>query len=87
MHARCPCYSQHRTSACTAVSVVKGHNQTRCGPANSPLFDHLVGAAEQRQGHGKTECFRGLEVDNQLDFRGLLHRQIGRFLAFDTRPV
>jgi glyoxylase-like metal-dependent hydrolase (beta-lactamase superfamily II) len=46
-------------------------------------FDHLIGASEQRQGHGKTECFRGLEVDNQLDFRGLLHRQIGRFLSFE----
>src|SRR4029079_1616082 len=50
---------------------------------NSCLFDHLVGASEQRQGHSKTKCFRGLEVDNQLDFRGLLHRKIGRFLAFE----
>ena len=46
-------------------------------------FDHLVGASEHRQGHGKSECLRGLEVDDQLDVRGLLHRQIGRFLAFE----
>jgi hypothetical protein len=26
-------------------------------------FDHLVGAAKQRQGHSKTECSRGLKVD------------------------
>src|SRR5262249_17226645 len=36
------------------------------------LFDHFVGAAEQRKGHSKTEHFRGLEVDNQLNFGGRL---------------
>ena len=28
------------------------------------LFDHLVGAAEQRQRDGDTERFSGLEVDD-----------------------
>ena len=36
-------------------------------------FDHLVGAAEQRQGHGQAERFSGLEVDDQFEFGGLLH--------------
>jgi hypothetical protein len=28
----------------------------------SPLFDHLVGAAEQRQRERETQGFRGLEI-------------------------
>jgi hypothetical protein len=30
------------------------------------LFDHLVGAAEQRQRHGETEHSGGLRIDDQL---------------------
>jgi hypothetical protein len=46
-------------------------------------LDHLVGATEQRQRHGEAERFRGLEIDDQLDFRGPLDRQIGRLLALE----
>ena len=31
------------------------------------LFDHLVGATEQRQGNGNAERFGCLEIDDQLD--------------------
>jgi hypothetical protein len=34
------------------------------------LFDHLVGAAEQRDRHGDAERLGGLEIDNQLDLGG-----------------
>jgi hypothetical protein len=37
-------------------------------------FDHLVGAAEQRQREGEAERLGGLDVDDQLDFGGLLDR-------------
>src|SRR5438046_6861125 len=43
-------------------------------------LDHLVGAAEQRRRDGQTERFRGFKVDDQLDLRELLNRQVG-FLA------
>jgi hypothetical protein len=48
------------------------------------LFDHLVGAAEKRQRHGKPERLGSLEIDDQLDFRGLLDRQIDRLLTLEN---
>src|SRR5262245_15246931 len=47
------------------------------------LFDDLVGAAEQWQWHGNAECLSGVEVQEQLDFGGLLHRQIAGLLALE----
>ena len=50
----------------------------------SILFDHFVGAAEQRQWNRDAECLGGLEIDEEFDLGGLLHRQVGRFLAFEN---
>src|SRR5262249_60934541 len=47
-------------------------------------FDHLVGADQQSSWHTKAECLGGLEIDEQLDFRRLLHRQLGRFVALEN---
>jgi hypothetical protein len=60
-----------------------------CTAANTcaicTLFDHLVGAAEQRERNGDTERLSGLErFDYQLGFRCLLHRQVDRFLALEN---
>src|SRR5271169_2163156 len=46
-----------------------------------PLLDQLVGGGQQRFRDGKAERLGGLQVDDQLDFCDLLHRQIGRLLA------
>ena len=43
----------------------------------SPYVAGKTGTTDERSG--------GLEVDDQLDFRGLLHRQVGRFLALENR--
>ena len=48
------------------------------------LFDHLVGAAEQRQRNGKTERLGGLKIDVQFDVGDLLNWQVGRFLALEN---
>src|SRR5262245_59905598 len=45
------------------------------------LFNHLVGAGEQRGRHLDAERFGGLEIDHQLEFGWLHDRQIVRLLA------
>ena len=64
------------------MSGRKQVQQCWCRPAN--LFDHLVGAADQRQRNGEAERLGSLQVDDKLDFGGLLDRQIGRLLALRT---
>src|SRR6185369_15937668 len=46
------------------------------------LFDHLIGASEQRWRHSEADRLSGLEVDDQFEFGGLLNRKITRFCTF-----
>jgi hypothetical protein len=41
------------------------------------LFNHSVGAIEQRARHVQAKCFGGLEIDYKLEFDWLLDGQIG----------
>jgi hypothetical protein len=45
------------------------------------LFDHLVGALLQEPRHLQPKRLGGLKVDDQLEFRRLLHGEIGRLRA------
>ena len=56
----------------------------RLSQQHSCSLDHLVGAADQRQRNGKAEGLGSLQVDDQLDFGGLLDRQIGLLLALEN---
>jgi hypothetical protein len=49
-------------------------------------LNYLIGGGQQRLRDSKAERLGGLEVDGQLDFYGLLDRQISRFLAFENAP-
>jgi hypothetical protein len=48
------------------------------------LFDHLVGAREHGGRYGEPERLGGPEVDNKLDLRDLLDRQMSGLLAFEN---
>src|SRR5258708_13769836 len=41
-------------------------------------LDHLVGTREQRRRHSETERLRGCKIDDEIEFRGLLDRDVGR---------
>src|SRR6516162_3073639 len=49
-------------------------------------LDHLVSGGQQRFWDGEAEGLGGFEVDDEVDFCDLLHRQIGWFLAFENAP-
>jgi len=47
------------------------------------LLNHLVGAHQHRSRHSEAQRLGGLEVDDQLEGRGLLDRQIGGLGALE----
>jgi hypothetical protein len=58
--------------------------KTGCNSSNAaPLFDHLVGAGEQRRRHFEAERLRRFQIDDQLELRGLLDGQIARLCPFE----
>jgi hypothetical protein len=44
-----------------------------CAAAMLSLFDHQVGASKQRKRYGKAKGLGGFQIDDQLDFGGLLN--------------
>jgi hypothetical protein len=56
------------------LSAISGCEQSQQG---RPLFDHLVGTAEQHRWDGKAERLGGLEINDEIELGGLLHGKIG----------
>jgi hypothetical protein len=44
-------------------------------------FNHLVGAQQERLRNGQAECLGGREIDDEIEFGGLLDRKIARLGA------
>ena len=53
----------------------------RANSGHRRLFDHLVGAIEQRTQYVETKRPSGLEIDHEFEFHGLLDGQIGRLCS------
>ena len=66
------------------LRIDNGHKKLH---AETQLFDHLIGAGEQRRWDFEAERLRGLEVDHQLDLGGLLNWQVGGLGAALEYPV
>jgi hypothetical protein len=90
---------QTRLSVPSAERLICPRQRTLCGDPGASescqyqthalqqtvtLFDHLICAGEYALWHREAERVGGLEIYHQLDLRGLLNWQIGRFLAFEN---
>ena len=59
----------------------------RLSQQHSCSLDHLVGDGRQTGRDLEAERFRGFEIDHELEFCGLHHRQIARFGSPRMRPT
>src|SRR5262245_10235308 len=53
-------------------------------PSRFTSLDHLVGAGEQHRRNFNAERFGSLEIDHQLELRGLDDRQVSWFGTFEN---
>jgi hypothetical protein len=60
---------------------------SQCGRQSSWLTsspDHLIGLEEEGRGDGEAKGLGGLEVNDQFELMGALHRQVCRFGTFQN---
>jgi hypothetical protein len=56
----------------------------RIAPQQAALVNYFIGAREKGRRNRDAKGFGGLEVNRQLEFRGLHDRQIGKLFAFQN---
>src|SRR6516225_6670625 len=65
----------------TEICALQRRSSSAINRHNQHLFDHLVGAQQNRWGYGKAERRGGLAVHEHLELGRQLHREIARLLA------
>jgi hypothetical protein len=81
MVAACPLHLQPHPNFDAAANRRGVPQPDSCTAANCILFDHLIGARQQRWRYFEPNRSRGLEVDDQFILRRELHRQLRRLGA------
>src|SRR6516165_3527087 len=86
-----PTSNQRDVRASGPATFVARHGKIGCSTSGmdhkrtlAPLFDHLVGAGEQRSRDLKAERLRRFEVDVQLELDWSLDRKFARFSALQN---
>src|SRR5262245_49286799 len=74
-----PIFRSHAPTSMVAPLISPRAKMKRCAFS----FDHLVGAGEKRRWYFEAEGLCGAEIDHQLEFGRLQHRQVGRLGAAD----
>src|SRR5262245_44847778 len=71
----------YRTRSLVAYSVVQSPALSIRSMCAESLLDHLIGAGEQRGGNGEAKRFCSLQINNQLELRCLIDRNVPRRCA------
>lgn len=87
----CPDDPEVQLPLCTRKRTQIGHRamsgscqqETHAPQLTASSFDHLVDLREDGRRYGKAKHFGSLEVDNQIELRGLFHGQASRLGALE----
>src|SRR5947207_13131160 len=64
------------------------HNRTYTLQTNLQLFDHLIGAGEERRGNVDADRLGGFQIDHEIELGCLLDRQLaGLIVSEDAADI
>jgi len=80
------CFTQWPIASSQTPAQASKHGQAPHRVLTGVLLNDLISGGQQRFRDGKAERLGGLEVDDEFDFYHLLHREVGRLVAFEDAP-